>query len=230
MPVRPTIFSRISTGFWNSAQSLADKDLGDTGRDFSCIVGASSGSFYVAGALGTGGALTGTSTASFNGAATFQSTLSTRGTATAATLLVQSAATFVSTASIQGAATFQSTVSARGQLNADAGIQAGGGIVAQIISSGTAAISLGAITPHESSSVQTFAVSGLSRLDALFINVDSIYPNAAGNTDVSWMCSSSSTVGEAHVWGVNSTLTSVTPTASTVIRWTRIKFGNYPAA
>ncbi len=134
-----------------------------------------------------------------------------------------------STLSVFGAATFQSTVSARGQVNADAGIQTGGGTVAQIISSVTAALSLGAIPPLESSSVQTVAVSGLSRGDTLILNVDSLYPIVAANRDVTIMCSSSSTVGEAHVWGVNSTLTSVTPTASTFIRLTRIKFGNYPA-
>lgn len=137
---------------------------------------------------------------------------------------------FTSTLSVGGAATFQSTLTARGQVNADAGIQVGGGTVAQIISAGTAAISLGAINPLESSSVVTFAVSGLSRGDYLGVTVDSIYPNAAANRDVTMMWSSSSTVGEAHIWGVNSTLTAVTPTASTYIRWLRVKAGNYPAA
>lgn len=226
MPVEPTRYSRISVGFSNSAQSLPDKFHGDTGAVFS-VMGPSA---FSGGTMTVTGAQAMSSTFSVGGAATFQSTVTTRGTATAGTLLVQSAATFNSTLSANGAATFLSTLTVSGQVNADAGVQVGGGVVAQVISSGTAAISLGAIAPLESSSAVTFAVSGLSRLDMLMIAVDSIYPVVAANRDISWMCSSSSTVGEANVWGVNSTLTSVTPTASTVIRWTRIKFGNYPAA
>ena len=108
------------------------------------------------------------------------------------------------------------------------GISVGGGDKISLISSKTAAISLGAIAPLESSSVVTVAgPSGTSRGDALFITVDSIYPVVAANRDVHWMCSSSSTAGEVHVWGVNSTLTSVTPTASTVVRITRIGFPSY---
>jgi hypothetical protein len=176
MPFEPTRVSRYSFGYVSSTQSITDKDPSDTYRDFSCINGASTGSFYVAGALGYGGTLSG-ATGTFS-----------------------------------------------------AGIGVGGGTTLQVISTGTAAVSLGAINPLESSSVQTFAVSGLSRGDFLAITVDSIYPNAAANRDITWMCSSSSTAGEGHVWGVNSTLTAVTPTASTFIRWVRIKAGNYPAA
>lgn len=185
MPFEPTRYSRISTGYVSSTQSITDKDANDTYRDFSCINGASTGSFWVAGALAVGGTLTAPN-------------VSSSGTVTSA----------ISTASLQ----------------------VGGGTVVQKMSTGTAAISLGAIAPLESSSVQTFAVSGISRGDYLGITVDSIYPNAAANRDIHWMCSSSSTVGEAHVWGVNSTLTSVTPTASTFVRWFHVKAGNYPAA
>ena len=143
---------------------------------------------------------------------------------------VTGAQQFTGTQTVTGAQTVSSTLSVGGQVTATGGLAVGGGIALGVISTGTAAISLGAINPNESSSVQTFAVSGLSRGDFLAITVDSIYPNAAANRDISWMCSSSSTAGEAHVWGVNSTLTAVTPTASTFIRWVRIKGGNYPAA
>lgn len=189
MPVKPTLYSRISTGYWNSDKSLAGVDAADTGADFSCINGAAQGTWAQTGA--------------FTGASTFSNA---------------------------GAATFQSTVSARGQVNADAGIQVGGGLNLQIMSMGTAALSLGAINPLESSSVVTFAVSGLSRGDFLGFSIDANYPNAAANRDVTIMVSSSSTVGEAHAWGVNSTLTAVTPTAATYVRWLRIKGGNWPAA
>lgn len=249
MAVEPTRFSRVSVGWRSSTQSLIDVDAGDSGVAFSVIGGMDlvksalsvSGAATFQSTVSTRGTLTaGTflaqsaatfnSTLSADGAATFQSTLTTRGTATFGTMLAQSAATFNSTVSANGAATFQSTVSARGQVNADSGVQIGGGILAQIISTATAAVSLGAISPHDSSSVQTVGLSGLSRGDALFLSLDAPVPLAAADRDITWMCSSSSTVGEAHIWGINSTITSVTPTASTFVRLTRIKFGNWPAA
>lgn len=188
MPIKPTLFSRVSIGWWNSGKSIADMDPADTGAVLS-VTGSTA-----FGATAFSGAVTGTSTASFN-----------------------------------GATTFQSTVSARGQFNADAGVQVGGGEVVQVISSKTAAISFGAIAPLESSSVITVALSGLSRNDALFITPDANWHHTAANLDVHVCCSSGSTSGEASVWAINSTLTSVTPTASSIFRLTRMKFGNYPA-
>ena len=95
------------------------------------------------------------------------------------------------------------------------------------VSSGTAAVSLGAITPLESSSVVTVGLSNATRGDTLFLTLDSIYQDVAANRDVSWYCSSSSTAGEVNVWGINSTLTAVTPTANTVVRITRINHPTY---
>jgi hypothetical protein len=149
---------------------------------------------------------------------------------TGAVFSVTGPTAFAGTQTITGAETITSTLSVGGAATFTTSVAVGGGTALQVISTGTAAVSLGAIAPLESSSVQTIAVSGLSRGDFLAITVDSIYPNVAANRDISWMCSSSSTAGEGHVWGVNSTLTSVTPTASTFIRWVRIKAGNYPAA
>lgn len=241
MPVKPTLHSRMSVGFWNSGKTLADMDPADTGAVFSvhgpsAFVGAqtfsgdltlsgSGSDLSVGGAAWVGGTLTqigaatfsaavaGTSTASFNGAATFQSTVTVRGAAT-----------------VDGAILGNSTASIAGQVTATGGLAVGGGNAIGVISTGTAAVSYGAINPLESSSVVTFAVSGLSRGDAIFITPDSLYPNVAANRDVSYFVSSSSTAGEAHTWAVNSTLTAVTPTASTFFRWVRVKGGNYPAA
>jgi hypothetical protein len=137
-------------------------------------------------------------------------------------LTVRSNATFqASNVSIGGGLTVQSG------LTSDTGISVGGGGRILAISTATAAVSLGAIAPLESSSVVTCALSGLTRGDAVFLTVDSIYNRAAGNTDVVWMASSSSTAGECNVWGVNSTLTAVTPTAATVIRLVRMNFATY---
>lgn len=94
-------------------------------------------------------------------------------------------------------------------------------------STGTAAVSLGAINPLESSSVVTVGLSNATRGDSIWLTLDSIYQDVAANRDVSWHCSSSSTVGEVNVWGINSTLTAVTPTANTVIRLTRINHPSY---
>lgn len=131
---------------------------------------------------------------------------------------------------VGGASTFNSTLTAGGNVTATAGLFVGSAAAINelvAISSATAAVSLGAIAPLESSSVQTVALSGATRGDTIFLTLDSIYPNAAANRDVTWACSSSSTAGEVHVWGVNSTLTSVTPTAATVIRLTRINHPSY---
>ena len=130
--------------------------------------------------------------------------LSSAGTITAVGLLVQgSNATFVG------------------------GISVGGGASVAVVSTATAAISLGAIAPLESSSIVTCALSGLTRGDALFVTVDSLYARTAANLDVTWMASSGSTSGECNIWGVNSTLTSVTPTAATVVRLVRMNFPTY---
>lgn len=67
----PTLFSRVSTGWSDSAQSLADVDAGDTGEDFSCINGAATGTWAVTGAL------------TQTGAATFSSTVTAAGQITA---------------------------------------------------------------------------------------------------------------------------------------------------
>ncbi len=183
MAIEPTRFSRVSTGWRSSTQSLAGADIADTGNDFSCINGAATGTWTVTGAQ------------------------------------VQS-----------GAATFSSTVSVAGQATLTGGLAVGGGSLIDVFSSGTCALSFGAIAPLESSSVQTFACSGVTRGDAVLLGIDSNWPNAAANRDISFFASSSSTVGEAHAWAINSTLTSVTPTAATFARWVRISGGNYPAA
>jgi len=149
---------------------------------------------------------------------------------TGAVFSVTGPAAYTGDQTFTGAATVSSTLSVGGNLTATAGAFIGNAaaineIVA--VSSATAAVSLGAIAPLESSSVVTVALSGATRGDTLILTVDAIYPIAAANRDVTWMCSSSSTAGEVHVWGVNSTLTSVTPTASTVIRLTRINHPSY---
>lgn len=143
--------------------------------------------------------------------------------------VIGGASFYKSTVSISGAVTMQSTLSVRGAVTASGGLSVGGGSVA-VVSTGTTDLSFGAVAPLESSSVKTFACSGLSRGDFVAITPDSLYPVTAANRDVSYFCSSSSTVGEAHAWAVNSTLTSVTPTAATFFRWVRIKGGDYPAA
>lgn len=221
----PTTFSRVSSGYKDSKNTLAE-----TGYDlgfFDSIGTNLTLSGTLAGAAYTGTTAAFTSTLSANGAATFQSTVTVRGQTTANSLLAQSGATFNSTVSIGGAVTQLSTVTTLGQTTATGGVAIGGGANVVALSTATAAVSLGAIAPLESSSVQTVALSGATRGDAIFITLDSIYPNAAANRDVTWMASSSSTAGEVHVWGVNSTLTSVTPTANTVIRLTRLNFASY---
>lgn len=151
---------------------------------------------------------------------TFNSALTVKGTLTAASALVQSLATFSSGVTVGGGLTASAATTQGG-----IAVGTGGRIVE--ISTATGAVSLGAIAPLESSSVQTVAVSGATRGDLLLLTLDSLYPNAAGNTDVTWNISSSSTAGECHIWGVNSTLTSVTPTANTVVRIVRMNFASY---
>ena len=149
---------------------------------------------------------------------------------TGAVFSVTGPAAYTGDQTVTGAATISSTLSVGGNFTATAGAFIGTATAINEIvafSSATAAVSLGAINPLESSSVQTVALSGATRGDTLMLTVDSIYPNAAANRDVTWMCSSSSTAGEVHVWGVNSTLTAVTPTAATVIRLSRINHPSY---
>lgn len=224
--VAPTRYSRVSIGWRDSAKSLVDYDPADTGPVFSVT-----GDVVFTGAQTQSGAQVYSSTLSVGGATTLSSTLTVGGA-----LTQTGAATFASTASIggaltqTGAAAFRSTVTALGDVTATGGLFVGSAAAINelvAISSATAAISLGAIAPLESSSVQTVALSGVTRGDTIILTVDSIYPNAAANRDVHWMASSSSTVGEAHVWGVNSTLTSVTPTAATVVRLVRINHPSY---
>lgn len=138
-----------------------------------------------------------------------------------------SSGTFVGMVAAPTAA-FSSYVTATGGLAAaGAGLSVGGGEHVVAISNATAAVSLGAINPLESSSFVTAALSGATRGDIILIGLDSIYALAAGNTDVTWCASSSSTVGEVNIWGVNSTLTAVTPTASTVVRLVRLNFASF---
>lgn len=146
---------------------------------------------------------------------------------TGAVFSVTGPTAFTGAQTVTGALTVTSTLTAGGQVTATGGVAVGGGSNLVAISTATAAVSLGAIAPLESSSVQTVALSGATRGDTLMLTVDAIYPIVAANRDIHWMCSSSSTAGEVHVWGVNSTLTSVTPTASTVIRLTRINHPTY---
>lgn len=189
MAIEPTRYSRVSTGYVNSKQSIVDKYPGDTGRDFSCINGAAQGTWAQIGA-----------------------------------------ATFSSTVSAAGAATFQSTVSARGQVNADAGVQVGGGTVAQVVSSVTTSVSFGVLGVSAGVSLVTVAFSGLSRNDAVFVTPDPTWHLTAAHRYIQYWASSTSTTGEANLWAVNSGLTAVTPTAGSIFRLTRIKFGNFPSA
>ena len=207
----PTTFSRVSTGYKDSKNTLAE-----SGYDLGFIDGIGTNLTLTGTAAGAAGTFT--STLSANGAVTFQSTVTTRGTLTAQSLKVQSLTTLsavTATALTASVATFQD------------GIAVGTGGRLTAISTATAAISLGAIAPLESSSLKTAALSGATRGDTIILTLDSIYANAAGNTDVVWQASSGSTTGEVSVWGVNSTLTSVTPTAATVIRLTRIAHPTY---
>ena len=138
--------------------------------------------------------------------------------------------TVSSTLSVGGAATFSSTATFAGNVTATSGLFVGSGAAINelvAISSATAAVSIGALAGHESSSVVTVALSGATRGDTIFLTVDALYPVVAANRDVTLHCSSGSTSGEVNVWGVNSTATSVTPTAATVIRLTRINHPSY---
>lgn len=204
--VAPTRFSRISVGFRDSNRSLVDLDPGDTGRDFSCINGASTGSFAVGGALGIGGAFTGATTG------VFSSTLSVGGAVT-----------------LDAGVTALSTVTVAGNLTASGGILVGNAAAINelvAISSATAAIDLAAINPLESSSVHTFGLSGLTRGDTLIVTPDANWSLAAAHTDLSYFASSSSTAGEGNFWAINSTLTAVNA-GDTVFRFTRINHPSY---
>ena len=94
------------------------------------------------------------------------------------------------------------------------------------ISSTTASVDFGSVAAFESSSVLTVGVSGLTRGDTLIATLDANWSLAAGHRDLSIFASSSSTVGEANVWAVNSTLTAVNP-AGVVVRFTRIAHPSY---
>lgn len=236
MARNPTTFSRVSTGYRDSKNTLGESgyDLGFTtgyGTSLTLATG-------IAGAAITGSTLALTSTLSANGAATFQSTVSSRAQGTFTGLLNRSNLTQTSNASFGGGvtvdslATFNSGVTIKGGLTASVataqdGIAVGTGGRLTNISTATAAVSLGAIAPLESSSLVTAALSGATRGDTIILTLDSIYARAAGNTDITWCVSSGSTVGEVSIWGINSTLTSVTPTASTVVRLTRIAHPTY---
>lgn len=199
MAIEPTRYSRVSVGWVSSTRSIRDADAGDSGRDFSCINGASTGSFAVTGTLSSG--------------------------AFAATT-----GTFTSTLSANGAATLQSTLTVRGDATFSGGMFVGSAAAVNevvAISSATAAISFGAVAANDSSSVITVALSGATRGDTILITPDSIFPVVAANRDVSFFASSSSTAGEVHVWAINSTITAVTPTASSVFRLTRINHPTY---
>ena len=235
MAIDPTRFSRVSIGWRDSRRSLADVDPADTGPNFS-VVGTS--------ALGATTATTGvfTSTLSVGGAltqdaaATFLSTLTAAGVGTFGGIRSTSNVTATPDMTVggvftaDGAARFNSTLTAAGNVTATSGLFVGSAAAINelvAISSATAAISLGAIAPLESSSVVTVGLSGATRGDSIWITPDSLYPVVAANRDVTLACSSGSTTGEVNVWGVNSTLTSVTPTAATVIRLTRINHPSY---
>lgn len=131
---------------------------------------------------------------------------------------------------VTGAGTFTSTLTVGGNLTATAGLFVGSAAAVNevvAISSATAAISFGAVAANESSSVVTVGLSGATRGDTIFITPDAIWPITAANRDISYFASSSSTAGEVHVWAINSTITSVTPTASSVFRLTRINHPSY---
>lgn len=131
-----------------------------------------------------------------------------------------------STLSVDGAATFGSTVTAAGQITATGGVAIGGGANIVALSTGTVELDFANVTPLESSSVLTFGVSGLTRGDALSLYPDALWPVVAAQRDLSIFCSSSSTVGEAHAWVINSTLTAVNAAAH-VFRWERKNFASY---
>lgn len=187
MAVEPTRYSRVSVGFRDSKRSLADLDPADTGRDFSCINGASTGSFAVAGAFSSG--------------------------AFAATT-----------------GTFSSTLTVGGNLTATAGAFIGNAAAVNEIvafSSATAAISFGAIAALGTSSLKTVGLSGATRGDSIWVTPDSIWQDTADNQLISVYASSSSTAGEINVWAINSGQSSITPTAGSVFRLTRINHPTY---
>lgn len=235
MARKTTRLSRVSVGWVTSDKSVVDYDAADTGAVFSVtgpasytgaqtftgdvtIAGATSdlsvgATAWIGGATSLFGALTGTSTASFNGAATLQSTLTVRGAST-----------------LDGAVRMNSTLTTAGDATFTGGIFVGSAaaineIVA--ISTATAAVSIGALAGHESSSIVTAGLSGATRGDHITLTLDSIYAATAANRDVIWNVSSSSTAGEVNIWAVNSTATSVTPTASTVVRLVRMNFASF---
>ena len=232
MAIAPTRFSRVSVGFVDSVNSIADKDPGDTGAVFS-VTGpyAFTGAFTQTGDVtlsGSGSDLSVGGTAWVGGASTFNGDMTVAGSGS--DISVGGTAWVGGTLTQIGAATLSSTLSAGGNVTATAGLFVGSAVAVNevvAISSSTAAISFGAVAPNESSSVQTFGLSGLTRGDTLLVTVDSIYQDVAANRDVSFFASSSSTAGEGNIWAVNSTLTSVTPTAATVFRFTRINHPSY---
>lgn len=237
MAIAPTRFSRVSIGFADSVRSLADVDAADTGTVFSVTgpTAFSAGDFTLS---GTGSDLSVGGTMWIGGASTLNSTLTASGVGTFGGIRSTSAVTIAGTSTLSvggtlfadGAATFNSTLTAAGNVTATSGLFVGTATAINelvAISSATAAVSLGAIAPLESSSVVTVGLSGVTRGDTVILTLDSIYQIVAANRDVLWHCSSGSTTGELNVWGVNSTLTSVTPTAATVVRLTRINHPSY---
>lgn len=209
----------------------------------------------IGGTLNVDGAQTNRSTITVAGTATFTaglrspsnvtltSDLTVGGAATVdgavrlnSTLTVLGAVTHTGALRQVGAARFISDVTVDNTFWATGDIAALGGLyigsvnsASEIVefSSGTAAVSFGAINPNESSSVQTVALSEATRGDHIWVTVDSLWPNVDANRDIAYFASSSSTAGEVHMWAINSTLTQVTPTASTVFRLVRINFPSY---
>lgn len=146
------------------------------------------------------------------------------------------AATFSSTVSIGGAltqdaaATFLSTATFAGNVTATSGLLVGNAAAVNelvAVSTATAALSFGAIAALGTSSTVTAALSGATRGDSIFVTPDANWHRAADNTLVSVYASSGSTSGEISVWAINSGQSSITPTAASVFRFTRINHPSY---
>jgi hypothetical protein len=124
MPRKPTLFSRVSVGWSDSAQSLVDVDAGDTGAVFEVTGAGIVDAFTIGGALTQTGAATLSSTLSVGGAVTHTGALTQIGAQTnSSTLSVggaltqTGAATLVSTLSVGGATTLTGTTNAIGALS-----------------------------------------------------------------------------------------------------------------
>lgn len=137
---------------------------------------------------------------------------------------------FTGDQTVTGALAVSSTGTFGGNVTATAGLFVGNAAAINemvAFSSATAAVSFGAIAELGTSSIVTAALSGATRGDTIFVTPDANWHRAADNTLVSVYASSGSTAGEISLWAINSGQTSITPTAGSVFRLTRINHPSY---